>query len=119
MSDAPAERSAVTSLVHTDIVDAERRACGIGDPWYRAQALAWVARYAPDADVERVARLSLEAAAECDDAYRQTAAAAWVVRALLERGRRDEALLMLEIALHGVPRITPIEPGAAITPIRN
>ena len=107
MNDSSAARDAVTMLVHSDIAAAERRAIAITDPWYRAQALAWVARYAPEDEVTRLARLSLDAAASCDQAYQQAAGAAWIVRALLERGRRDEALLMLEMALHSVPRIAP------------
>ena len=102
-----AERNAVIELVRTDLPAAEMRAARIPDPWYRAQALAWVARYASDAEVSRLAQLSLAAAADCADPYQQAAGAAWPVRALLERGRREESLQLLEIALHSVPRIRP------------
>lgn len=100
-------RDDAVALVHSDIVLAEAAAVAVEDPWYRAQALAWVARYAPDDDVMRVARLALAAASDCEDAYRQAGASAWVLRALMERDRRDEALAMLEMVLPSVPRITP------------
>lgn len=105
--DAARARDAAIELVHGDIAAAEARAHAVPDPWYRAQALAWVTRHAPDADVVRVARAGLEAAADCRDPYRQAGSAAWVVRALFERGYRQEALEMLEIAMLGVPRIQP------------
>lgn len=57
------------------------------DPWFRAQALAHLARYAPDQDsLERLFRESLEAARACDEPYKRVAVAAWPVRAAVERG---------------------------------
>jgi len=106
MTEAAARaRDAAIALVHTDIAKAEARAAAVDDPWYRAQALAWVARYAPEHDVIRIARRALQAAADCADPYQQAGSTAWVVRALLERGLRDDALTMLELALQSVPRI--------------
>jgi hypothetical protein len=99
-------RDHATRLAQTDSTAAEEAAARIGNPWYRAQAYAWVARYAADDQLIRLARESMDSAGSCDDPYQQAAASAWVVRALLERGRRDEALQMLEIGLHAVPRIS-------------
>jgi hypothetical protein len=97
----------VIDLARGDTAAAELLASRISDPWYRTQALAWVARYASDVEVVRLARQALGAAAECTEPFQQASAAAWPVRALLERGQRDEALLLLEIALRSVPRIQP------------
>lgn len=59
----------------------------IPDPWFRAQALAAVARWIDDAQVERVAEEALASGAACDDDYKRAAVAGWGIRALLERGR--------------------------------
>jgi len=102
-----AARDAAIECVREDIERAETLAVAVPDPWYRAQALAWVARYAPESEVSRLAQLALAAAADCADAYLQAAGSAWVLRALMERNRRDEALAMLELVLPSVPRIVP------------
>jgi hypothetical protein len=102
---AAEQRDAAIALAASHPTAAEQLALQIEDSWYRAQALAWVARYAPEHDVSRLAQAALQAAADCADPYQQAGAAAWVVRALEERGRRDEALTMLEVALQAVPRI--------------
>lgn len=99
-------RDRATHLAQTDSAAAETAAAEVGDPWYRAQAYAWVARYAADDELIRLAKESMDAAGSCDDPYQQAAACAWVVRALLERGQRDVALQMLELAMHAVPRIS-------------
>ncbi len=107
MTNTPtAARDAAVALAQSDNRRAEAMAQAIEDPWFRAQALAWVTRYAADADLTRVSQSALTAASDNEDAYRQAAAAAWVLRALMERDRREEALGMLEMVLHTVPRIT-------------
>ncbi|MCA8941353.1 MAG: hypothetical protein KDB80_02230 [Planctomycetes bacterium] len=99
-------RDQAAMLASQDTGNAEAVAKRIEDPWYRAQALAWVLRYAPRREIERLAQRAMDAAAACDDPYQQAGSAAWTIRALLERGQRDLALTMLEIALTAVPRIT-------------
>ncbi len=59
----------------------------IPDPWFRAQALAAVARWIDDAQVERIAEEALASGAACDDDYKRAAVAGWGIRALLKRGR--------------------------------
>jgi len=105
-SDAAA-RDAATAVAQSDPARAEDLAQRVENPYYRAQALAWAARYAPAPRVLPLARLAMDAAGDCDDAFRQATASAWTIRALLERDRRDDALMMLEIALGAVPRIEP------------
>jgi hypothetical protein len=88
---ATGERERAILAAKTDFPTALQRARGVSDAWYRAQALAWVARFAPEAEVERVAREALEAAGAGKDAYQQVASSAWAIRALAERGRSKKA----------------------------
>lgn len=85
------DREQAIEVARTDSATALRRARAISDPWYRAQALAWVARYASEADVERIADEALKAARAGRDGYQQAGSSAWAIRALAERGRTQEA----------------------------
>ena len=53
------------------------------------------------------AREAMDAAGDCEDAYRQVVASCWPIRALFETGRRDDALMFVELALGAVPRVAP------------
>jgi hypothetical protein len=88
---ATQERERAIQVAKTDFPTALQRARAVSEAWYRAQALAWVARFAPDAGVERVAKEALTAASGGSDACQQVAASAWAVRALAERGRCRKA----------------------------
>lgn len=91
-------RDMAMRLAREDAVAALRLARGIPDPWFRAQALAAVARWIDDAQVERVAEESLTCAATCHDDYQRSAVAAWAIRALLERGHPNCAAEALAAA---------------------
>jgi len=82
---ASTERDLVCRLAVHDPARARARAKEIIEPLFRAQALACVARFASPADVPSVARAALEASAAADDPYHRVAAAAWPIRALIER----------------------------------
>ena len=56
------------------------------NPWYCIQALGWVARYAPEQDVDAVAKEAFATAWQSTDRYQTVAASAWPIRALIERG---------------------------------
>lgn len=88
---ARTERDLVSEIALHDSPRAHQRARAIAEPLYRAQALAWVARYAPDAEVVRIAREALMGAAAADDPYHRVAATAWPIRALVERDFVAEA----------------------------
>lgn len=94
-------------LAKQDTTAAWAAAKGIGHPWFRAQALAWVARYADEASFLAVAREALEAAAQCEDAYQCVGSSAWPIRALLERGYPKEADEALNRSLALLPAIEP------------
>ncbi|HEY3445684.1 MAG TPA: hypothetical protein VGK67_04930 [Myxococcales bacterium] len=77
----------------------------VAEPWFRCQALAGVARYAPDASVVALAKEAVRAVERSDDPYEFVGAMAWVLRALLERGRGDEARRQLAAAIGLAPKI--------------
>lgn len=59
----------------------------VDDPWFRCQALAWAARFAPDAAVPTIVREAFAAAAADPDPYKVVGASAWPARAAIERGQ--------------------------------
>ena len=81
---ATQQRDQVADLAKRDSQEALAKARSISDPWFRSQALAWVARYTED-DPVKVACLATKAASECDDEYKRTAVRAWEIAALAER----------------------------------
>lgn len=100
-------RDQASQLARTDPRAAAALARRIEDPYFRCQALGWVARYAPADEVLGFAQAAMDAAGDCDDAYQQVVASAWPIRALFETGRGDDGLLFLELSLGAVPRVTP------------
>lgn len=91
-------RDRATGLAREDPEAALRMARNIADPWFRAQALAAVARWSHDGQVARLAAESLASAAACRDDYRRAAVAAWPIRALVERGHHATAIEALGVA---------------------
>jgi hypothetical protein len=85
------ERDLVCRLASTDWRRAYKRAEAIIDVWYRRQALACVARFAPTPEVIRVAGKALSASDAAADPYQRLAAQAWPIRALIERGYTADA----------------------------
>jgi hypothetical protein len=105
---ATKERDHVREAAKRDYPAALQRARRIADPWYRSQALAGVARFAPDAEVLNVADEAIRAAATGKDPYQQVAAAAWAVRALAERGRMRQASELTARLCRQSQEITPL-----------
>jgi hypothetical protein len=85
------EREKAIKKAKTDFSEALALARKVSDSWYRAQALAWVARYAPDSEVMRVAEEAIKEAFHADDSYLRVGACAWAIRALAERDHNKEA----------------------------
>src|SRR5262245_48988440 len=71
----------------------------IPDGWYRCQAMAEIARHAPDALSDKAFRQARAAAMAGDDAYQRAAVLAFAITAALGRGRNDLASAMLRNAL--------------------
>jgi len=88
-----------------------KKAQSIPDPWFRAQALAGVARFT-DSDPIKVARQAAKAASECTDDYKKTAVRAWEIAALAERKIITEARKVLRAALIQSRSIIPFSSRA-------
>lgn len=82
---ATLQRDQACALAKSHPTQALAKAKSVGEPWFRAQALSWVARFT-DADPVAVAKLAAKAASECEDDYKRSAVRAWEVAALAERG---------------------------------
>jgi hypothetical protein len=70
----------------------------IQEPWFRAQALAWVARFTVDNPLG-VASEAASAARECENDYKKSAVRAWEIAALAEQGFKAQARESLSDAL--------------------
>lgn len=93
------DREAAIKLAKSDSGAALAAARAIDDPWYRCQALAWVARFAPESEWLRIVKSALQSAAAADDRYKNVAAAAWPIRALVERSALTDAQAALRDVL--------------------
>jgi hypothetical protein len=102
---ASQQREQAIRVARTDFGEALGLAHAVADPWYRCQALAWVARFAPEDHVASVARQATDSAAQNNDFYLSSACLAWPIRALVERGRTVEARDLLTDALAATRRI--------------
>jgi hypothetical protein len=105
--DAASQRDQAQNLARTQPKKALELAKKIAAPWYRAQALSWVARFT-DANPVTVARYSAMAAEECDDSYKRSAVRAWEIAALAERGCPAEAKEALKEAVDLAKSVNPI-----------
>jgi len=103
---ATKQRDAVARQAKTDTSAALQSARSIADPWFRAQALAYVARYS-DAQPKQIADQAAAAAEECSDAYKQCAVRAWEIAALAERFENKAALARLKSVLSKIGTVFP------------
>ena len=109
------ERERAIRAAATDPARALLIARKVHDPWYRCQALAAVARFASEGDVVHVADEALSAAKLGKDGYARVAAAAWPVRALVERNKVRHAQQALVRLLDDANRIEqPISKAEAL-----
>lgn len=103
---ATKQRDLVANLAKTDTQHALQKARKISDPWYRAQALAYVTRYC-DQDPTPIANQAAKAADACVDTYQQCAVRAWEIAALAERSDSKSAASRLQAVLSKVSQIEP------------
>lgn len=103
---ATRQRDHAATLAKSNPRQALELARKVTEPWFRAQALAWAARYAVD-DPVAIAAEAARAARAGDDAYKQTAVRAWEIAALAERGCLTEARKSLREALAQANSVTP------------
>lgn len=93
------ERNAATRVAKNDWEKALSLARKVSDSWFRCQALAHVARVAPDKQVVSLAEEAISAALTATDSYKRVAVAAWPLRALLERNQEPKAIQLLPAIL--------------------
>jgi hypothetical protein len=93
------ERDRAIAKARLDFPAALDLARRVSSPWFRCQALAWVARYAPAGEVARIAEEAAKVAQKSDDSYERLAALAWPVRALVELGLTQPAERLVRQAL--------------------
>ena len=82
---ATQQRDLACQLAPSDPARALATARAIQDPWFACQALAWVARFAPDVQFPKLIKESLRTCHAEADPYRVVAPAAWPIRAIVER----------------------------------
>ena len=100
-------RDRAVKMARNGTGDAETAAAAIPEPWFRAQALAAVARWSSGPRAPALAAKALRAAGQCKDAYQTSAVCAWPIRALIEQGHADEARKCLAEARRMAHRATP------------
>jgi len=83
------QRHLAGRLATTDPVRALATARAIEDSWFACQALAWVARYAPEPQFIKIVKEALQVCCTEMDPYRVVAPAAWPIRALVERDHSE------------------------------
>ena len=108
---ATLQRDQACALAKRDSRKALEKALDIRDPWFRSQALAWVARFTKD-DPIKIAMRAAKAGSECDDDYKKTAVCAWEIAALAERKLFTEARKRLRMALSQSRGVTPLSSRA-------
>lgn len=101
------QRDEACELAKTNPGKALERAMQISDPWFRAQALSWVARFT-DGDTMEIAQEVAKAASECEDAYQRSAVKAWEVVALAERFFKTQAQEALHLGIELAGTVQPL-----------
>ena len=104
---ATLQRDQASALAKSNPKQALAKAKTISEPWFRAQALAWVARFT-DSDPIAIAKLATKAAASCDDDYKRSSVRAWEVAALAERNEPKHAERALKAAVTMAERVHPV-----------
>lgn len=95
---ATLQRDQAADLAKASPAKALEKAREITEPWFRAQALAWVARFSPGETVA-IAKEAAKAASACDDTYKQAAVRAWEIAALAETGESVAAATAMNAAV--------------------
>ena len=104
---ATLQRDHASTLAKSNPKKALAQARDLSEPWFRAQALSWVARFI-DGDPVAVAAEAAKAARECEDDYKKSAVRAWEIAALAERDCTAEARKSLSEALALAKRVEPM-----------
>ena len=98
-------REKAIKLATSDTEVALDVARSVGDPWYACQALAWVARFAPDDRFTAIVDEAFAVGRQAEDPYQIVGSAAWPLRALVERGHTERLASILPELLNLAMRI--------------
>ena len=63
----------------------------IDDPWFRSQAMAWIARFASETELPAILNEARESSWAATDKYKVVGSSAWRLRAMIERDKPDGA----------------------------
>lgn len=111
MNTSTKQRDHVAQISKSNNDEAYRQSKQIIDPWFRVQALAYVARYSKDKTI-KYSNEAIKIAKNCDDDYKRVAVLTWVIAALAETKNIKQANDLLSIALIDVKNISPISSKA-------
>ena len=103
---ATKQRDKASSYAKRDPRKALELARAMDEPWFKAQALSWIARFSEN-DTVALAKEASEVAALGDDAYKKAAVRAWEIAALAEREFLEEAKAALKEALAESKSVEP------------
>ena len=106
MNTPTSQRDQIAQLAKSKNAEAYKKAKDIKDPWFKAQALAHVARYGDDKAI-KYSNEAIKTADSCDDEYKKVAVLAWVIAALAETKHLKQASSLLMDALNKSKNITP------------
>lgn len=108
MTDTPTQtREKAIRLAAVDTDEAYKLAVRIDDDRFRCQALAWIARFAPDDRFDAIVCEALQTAQRAKDPFIGTSSAAWPLRAMIERQRAEQTRRHLDDFLMRVPHVEP------------
>jgi hypothetical protein len=105
MTDATEQRNRAIALSRSSPDEAMRIAGAIEVPWYRTQAFATIARFAPSPLAQQAFAKATEAARAGKDSYQRSAVLAWPIRAALEIGDPNRPSRLLSDAWRELPQI--------------
>ena len=101
-------RNKVSQLAQNNIEEAMKVSKKIIQPWFKAQALAYIVKYIESSKVIKIANEAKKVANECDDDYKKSSVRAWEIVALAERGFKKESEKALNEALKLAVNIEPL-----------
>jgi len=104
---ATQQRDQAIALAKSNPQKALEKATRVLEPWFRAQALSWVARFT-EGDPLPIVRKAAKSASQCDDDYKRSAVRSWEVAALAERDLTFEAKKALTSAVKLAKTVEPI-----------
>ncbi|MFO7902014.1 MAG: hypothetical protein ACQESR_04420 [Planctomycetota bacterium] len=104
---ATLQRDQAIALVKANPRKALEKARRVSEPWFRAQALSWCARYTNE-DPIPIAAQAAKAASQGDDDYKRSAVRAWEIAALAERECVARARKSLKEALNLAKTVQPM-----------